>query len=113
MIGTTVKRTLCSVEDRAVMETSLHCCQDGEDQALDEHGQPLLVFRQEMNDPSTKLRRLGMGDDHSAVDDAVLIKLTLDTDLLIQRERHVRGEMQSLFRDVRDLTEGRGLIQDY
>ena len=49
----------------------------------------------------------------SAVDDAVLIKLTLDADLLIQSERHIRGEMQPLIRDVRDLTEGRGLIQDY
>lgn len=76
------------------MEISLHCCQAGEDQALDEHGQLLLMF-------------------HSAVDDAVLIKLTLDADLLIQSERHDSGEVQSLFRDVHDLTEGRRLIQDY
>lgn len=54
-----------------------------------------------------------MDDDHSAVDDAILIKLTLEADLLIQSERHVRGEMQPLFRDVRDLTEGSGLMPDY
>ena len=59
--------TLCSVEDRGVMETSLRCCQASEGQALGEHGRLLLVFRQEMNDPPSKLRRLGMGDNHCVV----------------------------------------------
>lgn len=105
--------TPCAVENRGVNGESLQRCQAGENQALDEHGQLLMVFRQEMNDPSAKLRRFGMDDDHSTVDDAILIKLTLDADLLIQSERYVRGEMQPLFRDVRDLTEGSGLIPNY
>src|SRR5215510_1036286 len=66
-----------------------------------------------MDDSSSEFRSLGMGDANSAVNDAILIQLTLDADRLIQGERQVRGELQPLFRDVRDLTEGCGLVLGY
>jgi hypothetical protein len=99
-----------SVEDRGVKEPSLQPCHAGNDQALNEQHQLLLMFRQKVGDPSTEVWRLSMSDKDFAVNDAIHIQLALDADRLIQGERQVRGEVQPLFRDVPQLTESCGLL---
>ena len=67
------------------------------------------MFRRQLRDPTTEARRLRMGDEHLAMQEALAIELAFDADRLIDREREFRAEEQSVLCEVQDFAE-RGLL---
>jgi len=91
-------------------ETFLSPRHAGDDQALNERGQLLLVLRQQVCDSPTEARRLCVGDEQLALNNTIWIQLAFDADRLVLAERQVTGEMEPFFGDVYDLTKCGGVV---
>lgn len=97
------------LNDRHAKKTLLQPCHIGHDQSLDERDKLLLMLREQVRNFAAEARRLGMCDQQFAVNNAIFVQLTFSANCLSDCQRQFRGNMQPLFGDVYDVTQGRRL----